>query len=132
MIGGKTLAEWQRYEAARESYDRAIALYPEFYGFWLYIGNAVYYLEKYEEAIAFYDKGIQLKEDCTSAWINRGIALMKLERYEAANTSYEKAIQIESNCPDAWYNQLVMHSVVNPLERLKASSRHGSSTQKSD
>ncbi|BBD63965.1 TPR repeat-containing protein [Nostoc commune NIES-4072] len=110
-LRGKALVIQQDYQGAVDSYERAIAIYSDFYGFWLDRGNALYYLHRYEDAIASYDKVIELKSDNTDAWNYKGVALMELQRYEEALVVYNKAIEIKSDYPDYWYNKACCYAL---------------------
>ena len=92
---GNQLFDLQKYEEAIASYDKAIAIKPDYHEAWYNRGFALGRLKKYEEAIASYDKAIAIKPDFYEAWNGRGVALWYLQRYEEALKYYEKAISIK-------------------------------------
>nr|WP_302850061.1 tetratricopeptide repeat protein [Sphaerospermopsis torques-reginae] len=71
----------KKYEEAIVSYDKAIAIKPDYHEAWYNRGVALDKLKKYEEAIVSYDKAIAIKPDYHEAWYNRGIILDDLQRY---------------------------------------------------
>ena len=82
------LQPWQgatdlkRLDEAIASYDRAIALKPDYAQAWCNRGNLLNDLENFQQALASYDKAIALKPDYAEAWSNRGTALQYLYRLE--------------------------------------------------
>ena len=65
----------KRSEEALASYDKAIALKPDYAEAYNNRGNALMDLKRPEEALASYDKAIALKPDYAEAYNNRGNAL---------------------------------------------------------
>ena len=86
----------KRPEEALASYDRAIALRPDYAEAYNNRGNALMDLKRPADALASYDKAIALKPDYTEAYYNRGNALMDLKRPADALASYDKAIALKS------------------------------------
>src|SRR6185312_15584132 len=68
----------ERFEAALESYDRAMALAPADASAYENHGNALLMLERYESALASYDKAIALDPDGNSAYGKRLHARMHI------------------------------------------------------
>ena len=58
------LHDLKRFEDALASYDKAIALKPDYAEAYNNRGNALKDLKRFEEALASYDKAIALKPDC--------------------------------------------------------------------
>jgi tetratricopeptide (TPR) repeat protein len=102
---GVNFANLGRYEEAVASYDRAIAINPDYVDAWHNRGNALFRLNRKKEAVASYDKAIAINPDYVDAWNNRGVALHDLRRYEEAVASYDKAIAINPDYVDAWHNR---------------------------
>ena len=93
------------FAGALASYDKAIAIQPDYYQAWYGRGNVLRDLGRYEEAIASYDKAITIQPDYYQAWDNRGVTLTNLGRNEEAVASYDKAIIIQPNDYVAWGNR---------------------------
>ncbi|MFW9263632.1 tetratricopeptide repeat protein, partial [Nostoc sp. CALU 546] len=102
-----------KYEQAIASYDKAIAIKPDYYEALLYRGSALNYLQRYSEAIASDDKAIAIKPNYQEVWYNRGISLVNLQRYSEAIASYDKAIAIKPDYHEAWHGRGIS------LERLQ-------------
>ena len=62
----------KRHDEALASYDKAIALKPDYAEAYNNRGNALSELKRHEEALASYDKAIALKPDYAEAYNNRG------------------------------------------------------------
>jgi tetratricopeptide (TPR) repeat protein len=102
---GKLQYAGQDYKQAIASYDKALAIKPDYHEAWNNRGNALENLGRYEEAIASYDKALVIKPDYHEAWYNRGISLRNLGRYEDAIASYDKALSIKPDYHQAWNNR---------------------------
>src|SRR5215467_8475346 len=87
---GAALQGLTQLEAAVASYDRAIALKPDFAEAYSNRGNALRDLRQLEAALASYDRAIALKPDCAEAYSNRGNTLRELAQLEAALASYDR------------------------------------------
>jgi predicted O-linked N-acetylglucosamine transferase (SPINDLY family) len=84
-------------EKALASYDRAIALEPDYAEAYNNRGNALYELKRLVEALANYDKAITLKPHLAYVYVNRGNTLNDLKRHEEALESFDKAIALQPN-----------------------------------
>jgi tetratricopeptide (TPR) repeat protein len=102
---GDILRQLDRYEEAIASYDRSLAIKPDFYEAWDNLGIALFELGRYEEAIASYDKALAINPNFHYAWDNRGDALSELGKYKEAIDSYDKALAIKSDDRYAWDNR---------------------------
>ncbi|WP_413175455.1 tetratricopeptide repeat protein [Anabaena azotica] len=102
---GNQLFDLEKYEEAITSYDKAIAIKPDYHEAWYNWGFSLENLQKYKEAIASYNKAIAIKPDDHEVWINRGNSLAKLQEYRKAIASYDKAIAIKPDYHEAWYNR---------------------------
>ena len=77
---GNDLYASKDYQKALESYDKAIAIKPDYHQAWYNRGISLYELKRYQEAIESYHKAIVLKPDYDWAWHKRGVSLESLER----------------------------------------------------
>lgn len=89
---GLKLQELRRHEEALASFDRAIALRPDFAEALSGRGMALKGLRQFEEAVASYDRALAVRPDFAQAWYNRALALQDLEKHEDAIKSYDLAI----------------------------------------
>ena len=105
--------ELKRYEQALASWDKAIALEPDYAEAYYNRGVALQALRRFDEALASWDKAIALAPDFAEAYNNRGITLNELKRYEEALASWDKAIALIPELAEAYYNR------GNVLQRLK-------------
>ena len=87
---GNALQELKRFEEALASYDRALALKPDYAEALNNRGIALQELKRLEEALASYDRALALKPDYAEALNNRGNALQELKRLEEALASYDQ------------------------------------------
>ena len=102
---GNELYLAQHYQAAIQSYDKAILLKPDYAEACHNRGSAQNALQQYQAAIESYDKAILLKPDYAEACYNRGNILYVLQQYHAAIESYEKAILLNPRFAAAYYNR---------------------------
>lgn len=98
-----------KYEAALESYCKALEIDPSDCVIWYDQGALLASLGRYEEAIVSYDKAISLKLNQSSqesliyyAWANKGYALCYLGRYDEAFASLDKALKLNPNNSCVW------------------------------
>jgi serine/threonine protein kinase len=118
---GNKLLKLKNYEEAISSYDKAIAIKPDFHEALYRQGVALRQLHRYTEAIAAYDKAIAIKPDNHQAWNNRGIALDELQRYIEAISSYNKAIAIKPDYYITWNNRGIALRQLQKCEEAIAS-----------
>ena len=94
----------KNYEAATVSYNKAIALKPDFAEAHHNRGIFLSEIGKYEESIAVYNKAIALKPGFTEAYNNLGNTLKLLGKHKEAIISYSKAIEFNPNNAEAYSN----------------------------
>ncbi|NJK66188.1 MAG: tetratricopeptide repeat protein [Microcoleus sp. SU_5_3] len=99
---GNTLYNLNRFKEALETYDRAIAIRPDYAEVWQEKAKTLYELKKYRESQSAYDKAIELKPEYLEAWTGRGYALDKLQQPQGAIVSFENALKIQPDYPAAW------------------------------
>ena len=91
---GLVLQELRQLDAAIASYDRAIAIKPDYAEAHYNRGNALNELKQLVAAAASYDRAIAIMPYYAEAYYNRGIVLQELKQLDAALQSYDKALQI--------------------------------------
>ncbi len=102
---GNLLFYMGRFEAAIETYDKAIKLKPDLAEAYNNKAVALRNLRKYDEAVKAYDKAIELEPDYADAYYNKGIALVNLEKYDEAVKAYDKAIELKPDYAVAYNNK---------------------------
>jgi tetratricopeptide (TPR) repeat protein len=102
---GRSLGELDRHMEAIVSFDRAIALTPDYAYAHLMKGVSLLSLDRSEEAIACYDRAITLKPDCPEAHYNKGYILAKLGRREEAIGCFDGAIALSPDDAQAHLNK---------------------------
>ncbi|HUE37120.1 MAG TPA: tetratricopeptide repeat protein, partial [Candidatus Acidoferrum sp.] len=102
---GAILQMMKRYDEALASYDKAIALKPDYANAHFNRGSALKQLNHFEEALASYDKAIALNPGHAEAHNNRGALLQQMRRYDEAIASYDKAIAAKPDHAAAYNNR---------------------------
>jgi tetratricopeptide (TPR) repeat protein len=112
------LYELKRYEEALASYDRVLAIQPDFAEALSNRGNVLYELKRYEEALASYDRAIAIQPDFAEPHLGRGTVLstFELKRYEEALASYDRALAIRPDFAEAHHGR---GAVLRTFGRIK-------------
>ena len=90
------LQELGRHEEALASYDKALALKPDFVDALNNRASALIELKRFEEALASYDRMLAIRPPYFEALYNRGIALGELGRHAEALASYDRALALHA------------------------------------
>jgi tetratricopeptide (TPR) repeat protein len=90
-----------RSKEALVSYDRVLAIKPDYAQVLTNRGAALWDLKRFEDALASHDKALAIKPDFAEALSNRGVTLQDLERFEDALVSYDKALAIKPDFAEA-------------------------------
>jgi tetratricopeptide (TPR) repeat protein len=118
---GHSLQELKRFDEALASYDKALALKPDFTVAFKNRGTVLKYLNRFEEALASYDKALALKPDYADAFNNRGNVLQELKRFDEALASYDKALALKPDFADVFNNRGNVLQDLNRFEEALAS-----------
>ena len=94
-----------KYKVAIASYDRAIALQPEYAEVWSARGVALALIGKIARARAESDRALTLSPDSSLVLNNRGIVLMAGRKYSLALAQFERVIFLQPDFDKAWYNR---------------------------
>ena len=97
------------------SYDKALALNPDFIDAHNNRGNALKDLGRYEESLLSYEKALALKPDYFLVYSNRGNVLIELDRLEEALEDFTRALSLNPRFVDAYSSRA---NVFLKLERL--------------
>jgi tetratricopeptide (TPR) repeat protein len=118
MLGNVLLTQY-RNEEALASYDKALAIQPDFAEALCNRGVSLQGLKRYDEALASYDKALAIKPDFAEALCNRGNVLKELKRYDEALASYDRAFAVKSDFAEALNNRgLVLQALKRYDEAL--------------
>ncbi|MDY6804198.1 MAG: tetratricopeptide repeat protein [Cyanobacteriota bacterium] len=101
---GLEFAKVNNFEEAVASWDKAVAIKPDYHPVWYNRGRALINLGRFEEAIASHDRALELQPDDHLAWQNRGEALGSLGRWQEAFASFDNALEFKPDDRLAWYN----------------------------
>ena len=80
---------------AEETYLRAIALKPGYWGGYARLARFYYSQRRYEDAISYYTQVIGLTPDSARAYSDRGAMYVALERWAEARRDLERSIEIQ-------------------------------------
>jgi Tfp pilus assembly protein PilF len=107
------LQELKRLDEALASFDRAIALKPDYAEAFYNRGNVLQKLKRLSEALASFDQAIGFKPDFAEAFNNRGNVLQELRRLDEALASCDRAVALKPDFAGAFNNR------GNVLQELK-------------
>ena len=102
---GQSYVRLGQPEQALASYDRAIALQPDFADAHGNRATVLGALGRLDESLAGYDRALSLRPGSFEDWTNRGALLQDLDRIEEALASYERAIALQPEFAGAHYNR---------------------------
>ena len=102
---GNALKKLSRFDAALASYDRAVALRPDFAEAHSNRGTALKELKRFDEALASYDHAIALNPNYIEAISNRGSTLRELKRFDESLACLDYAIELDPGFAEAHYNR---------------------------
>ena len=95
----------KRFDEALASYDRALAVQPNYAEALSNRGWTLHELKRFEEALASYDRALAVRPDYAEALSNGGTALYELKRFEEALASYDKALAVRPDYAQALSNR---------------------------
>jgi predicted O-linked N-acetylglucosamine transferase (SPINDLY family) len=102
---GAALAALRRLEEAVASYERAVALAPDYVEALFNRGNALAELGRLDVALASYDAAIARAPHHAAACAQRGNVLHRMQRFAEAVTSFDRAIALRPDYAEAWNNR---------------------------
>lgn len=97
---GLALRDLNRLEDALSSFERVLAINPDFADALHCRGHALQELGRLDEAVAAYDRALRIRPDSTESLKNRGCALLELGRADEALESLELALVSDPGNPD--------------------------------
>ena len=105
---GGTLREHGRFAEALASFDRAIALKPDYAEAYNGRGIVLASLSRVADAIASFDRAIALKPNYAEAHNNRGLVLQDLKRLDEALVGFDAAIALKPDSAGIYNNRGVV------------------------
>ncbi len=115
---GVALRQLGRPDEALRSFERALALKPDFAEAFINRGNAQRDLKRLDEALASYDQALARQPDHAEALISRGSTLQALGRPDNALACYDRALVLRPGSADAFINR---GAALKQLRRLDES-----------
>ena len=113
MQRGLEYQESENLEAARDAFDRAIAILPDYAEAWNRRAVLFFTEGRYDEAIADLETTLAREKRHFGAWIGLAMIFESIERPEAAKLAYEKALEIHPHAQAAVQGQKRLDRVVN-------------------
>jgi len=90
-----------QFDAAIQTIDQGLALYPKDTMLWNNKGYALYKLQRYDQAVAAYDQALATDKTYTKGLINKGDALYQQGKFAEAVDTYKKALETNEGNPNA-------------------------------
>jgi Flp pilus assembly protein TadD len=103
-IAGASNAGLMQFDAAINSYKKALKIKPDFADAYNNMGNALNEKGDLEAAIDSYKQALKIKPDYADAYYNMGIALKDKGDLEAAIDNYKQALKIKPDYAEAYNN----------------------------
>lgn len=113
MQRGLEYQQTDNLEAARDAFDRAIAILPEYAEAWNRRAVLFFNDGKYDEAIADLETALIREPRHFGAWIGLAMIFESIERPEAALLAYDKALAIHPHAQAAVQGKKRLDRIVN-------------------
>jgi len=113
MERGLQYQENEDLEGARDAFDKAIAILPEYAEAWNRRAVLFFNAGKYDEAIADLESAITYEPRHFGAWIGMAMLFESVDRPEAALKAYDKALEIHPLAQAAVQGKRRLDGVVN-------------------
>jgi tetratricopeptide (TPR) repeat protein len=104
------------YQQAKDFFDEALALRPEWYSAYNNRALAYYQLDKNEEALDDINEAIRLSPDRDAVWSNRALIYHELKRYSEAIDDASKALELNPELSYAYSNRANAYSKLDSCE----------------
>ena len=95
----------KEFEAAIESWNKAIKINPNYIEAYNGRGNAFIKLQKLDDAIINFNQAIKINPNYFEAYNNRGNAFINLQKLDEAVASYDQAIKIKPDYVQAYHGK---------------------------
>jgi tetratricopeptide (TPR) repeat protein len=104
------------YVQAIETYEKALAIRPDYYEVFINMGIVYAKLNNHEKALYYYNKAAGLNPNDASMYFNMGILYGKLDQKQAAINAYRKATAIQGDYPEAYFNMGIVYARMTDYE----------------
>jgi tetratricopeptide (TPR) repeat protein len=115
MKRGLEYQESEDIQSARDMYDRAIAIKPDYAEAWNRRALLFFNDGKYDEAIADLESTLTYEPRHFGAWIGLGMIFESIDRPEAALKAYRKALEIHPHAAAAQQGEKRLSRVVEGM-----------------
>ncbi len=95
-------------DTALTSFDRALAVRPDYAEALSNRGITLHELRRFEEALASFDRALAVRPDYAEALYNRGNTLRELRRFEQALASFDRALAVRPDYAEAHLNEALL------------------------
>lgn len=119
-LGNRLFGQGKRDEAV-ESYEKAIAIKPDWAEAYGNIGSARSQQGNLDAAIAYYQKAVALKPELEVLHFNLGNSFLQQSKYEEAITNYQNTLKIKPDWPEVHANLGSCFSMQGRLEEALTS-----------
>ncbi|MEG4997434.1 tetratricopeptide repeat protein [Microcoleus sp. B4-D4] len=119
-LGNRLFSQGKRDEAV-ESYEKAIAIKPDWAEAYANIGSARSQQGNLDAAIAYYQKAVSFKPELEVLHFNLGNSFLQLCRYEEAIIHYQNTLKIKPDWPEVHANLGSCFSMLGRLEEALTS-----------
>lgn len=106
---------------ALRSYEKAIALRPDYLEAWQNHGNLLFAQLRYQDACASHAKALAIDPDHAESHWNLGLALRALGRNAESLRCFETLVRLQPRRVEAWMNRGVLHFEERRYEEACAS-----------
>ena len=100
-----TFQELKRFDEALESFERALAIRPDYAEALNNRGNTLQELKRFDEALESYERALAIRPNYAEAHNNCGNTLQELKRFDKALESFERALAIRPDFAEAINNR---------------------------
>ncbi len=108
---GLVYTQQQKYDKAREVFDRAVAVNSRSFNGWYGLSYANYALKQSEDAVEAAQKAVSLNSDSKDALLFLGLSLRQAKRYEEAEKPLKQADKLtKGESPDIHWNLALLYA----------------------
>ena len=115
---GLVYTQQQKYDKAREVFDKAVAVNSRSFNGWYGLSYANYALKQSEAAVEAAQKAVSLNSSSSEALLFLGLSLRQAKRYQEAEASLKQADKLTKGAsPDVHWNLALLYA--HNLKRYK-------------